>query len=83
MDAGSDDFALKRITAYFTFNRSRRVELDEERIEFPTGRSLRLFFSYRYTSALIREALKRAGLEVLDAWVARSEEEGVFLCRRG
>jgi len=40
------------------------------------------FFSYRYTPEHVRKVLGRCGLEVCDQWIAKSEEEGVFLVRR-
>jgi L-histidine Nalpha-methyltransferase len=73
---------LKRIVARFHFSRARRIEIESEPFEFRRGESIRLFFSYRYTPALVRKALAKHGLEVLDARITQSEEEGVFLCRR-
>jgi L-histidine N-alpha-methyltransferase len=74
---------LKRIVARFHFTRPRAVAVEEERFEFRAGESIRLFFSYRYTPELVRTYLARYGLKVLDQWITKSEEEGVFLCRRG
>jgi uncharacterized SAM-dependent methyltransferase len=73
---------LKRIVARFHFTRHRRVQVEAEQFEFRRGESIRLFFSYRYTPALVRKALTKHGLEVEEQWITRSEEEGVFLCRR-
>ncbi|MBI3851020.1 MAG: L-histidine N(alpha)-methyltransferase [Verrucomicrobia bacterium] len=73
---------LKRVTAYFHFSRSRAILLDDERFVFSDGEAIRLFFSYRYTSGRVRSLLNQRGLEVLDQWIARSEEEGVYLCQR-
>jgi L-histidine Nalpha-methyltransferase len=73
---------LNRIVARFHFTRARRIQLESEKFEFHHGESLRLFFSYRYTAALVRKNLARHGLEVLGEWITRSEEEGVFLCCR-
>jgi uncharacterized SAM-dependent methyltransferase len=70
---------LKRIVARFHFIRARTVWVDAERFEFRAGDSIRLFFSYRYTPELVRTALARHGLQVLDQWITNSEEEGVFL----
>jgi uncharacterized SAM-dependent methyltransferase len=77
-----DRQGLKRIVARFHFAHSSAIMLDEERFEFKAGESIRLFFSYRYTPELARQVLVRYGLEVVEQWVTRSEEEGVFLCRR-
>jgi L-histidine Nalpha-methyltransferase len=78
-----DANGLKRIVVRFHFNRSRKVAVDNEQFEFRAGESIRLFFSYRYTPELVRTFLARHGLKVLDQWITNSEEEGVFLCRRG
>jgi uncharacterized SAM-dependent methyltransferase len=77
-----DKRGLKRIVARFHFTHSRALMVEEERFEFKAGESIRLFFSYRYTPELVRQVLARYGLEVVEQWVTRSEEEGVFLCRR-
>jgi L-histidine Nalpha-methyltransferase len=70
---------LKRIAARFYFARARRIEIEGGAFDFAAGESVRLFFSYRYTLALVRKALARHGLEVFDEWITQSEEEGVFL----
>ncbi|HEX4264358.1 MAG TPA: L-histidine N(alpha)-methyltransferase [Verrucomicrobiae bacterium] len=80
--AVEDVQGLKRIVARFYFTHSRTIALDEERFEFRAGESIRLFFSYRYTPERARQVLVQHGLEVVEQWVTRSEEEGVFLCRR-
>jgi hypothetical protein len=72
---------LQRITAEFQFTRERNLQLDSERFDFRPGESIRLFFSYRHTPALIRTLLECYGLEVIDQWITASEEEGVFLVR--
>ena len=73
---------LKRIVARFHFTRARCIEIESEQFKFRRGGSIRLFFSYRYTSVLVHKLLERHGLEVSVEWIAKSEEEGVFLCRR-
>jgi L-histidine N-alpha-methyltransferase len=73
---------LKRIAAYFNFARSRVIELDSQRFEFRDSESLRLFFSYRHTPALLRALLGPVGLEVVQQWIISSAEEGVFLVKR-
>jgi L-histidine N-alpha-methyltransferase len=73
---------LKRIVARFHIVRPRTVAVENEQFEFRAGESIRLFFSYRYTPELVRKALGQHGLAVMEQWVAKSEEEGVFLCRR-
>jgi hypothetical protein len=56
--------------------------VDEHLLEFHRGDSIRLFFSYRHTPALVKRLLLRHGLGVLDQWLAASGEEGVFLVAR-
>lgn len=73
---------LKRIAAYFRFNRFRQLKVDGEPFSFQSGEEVRLFFSYRYTPALLQSALSRHGLSVSEQWVTRSGEEGVFWVTR-
>ncbi len=73
---------LKRVAANFHFDRSRLIVIDEEQFSFQPGEAIRLFFSYRHTPDRIRASLEQHGVSVRDQWIAPSEEEGVFLCRR-
>ncbi len=73
---------LKRVAAYFQFARPRRIQIDGESFEFHPGDNIRLFFSYRHTPERIRSLLDAHGLTVLEQWIAKSGEEGVFLCQR-
>lgn len=73
---------LKRVTAHFRFFRTSTIRLDAGSFKFRRGASIRLFFSYRYTPASVRLQLRQYGLQVLDEWIAGSQEEGVFLCCR-
>jgi uncharacterized SAM-dependent methyltransferase len=77
----SGGFGLKRIVTRFHFTRTSSIEIESKRFEFRAGDWIQLFFSYRYTPALVRNLLARHGLEVLDKWITKSGEEGVFLCR--
>ncbi len=77
--AGGD---LMRIAAYFHFLRARQVQVAEEVFTFHPAETIRLFFSYRYTPERIRTLLGGCGLNVLDAWITTTGEEGVFLCQR-
>lgn len=74
---------LKRIAAIFHFSRICRVEVEGDRFEFSKDEMIRLFFSYRYTPDRARRLLGKHGFELREQWVTNSEEEGVFLCRRG
>jgi uncharacterized SAM-dependent methyltransferase len=73
---------LKRIAAYFEFTHQRSLAVEDQKFDFRRGDRIRLFFSYRYTPVLVREVLTKHGLVVVDEWITKSEEEGVFLCRR-
>ncbi|HEY1662657.1 MAG TPA: L-histidine N(alpha)-methyltransferase [Verrucomicrobiae bacterium] len=73
---------LKRIVANFHFHRSRRIKVESETFHFTKGAKIRLFFSYRYTPALLQKFLRRHKLDVRQYWIAKSEEEGVFFCKR-
>lgn len=73
---------LKRVAAYFRFKRDREVSIDNKRFRFGTKKPIRLFFSYRHTPEIVRSLLGDYGIEVVEQWIAKSEEEGVFLCQR-
>jgi uncharacterized SAM-dependent methyltransferase len=73
---------LRRVAADFCFHRKRSLSVDGERFDFGAGESLRLFFSYRYTPERVGHLLQAWRLAVLESWIAPSEEEGVFLCRK-
>ncbi len=74
-------FGLKRIVARFHFTRARRIKIEDKTFDFAAGEAIRLFFSYRYTPALVRKTIGRHGLEILGHWITQSQEEGIFLCR--
>lgn len=74
---------LKRVAAYFDFTRPVEIAVETERFAVASGESIRLFFSYRHTPERVRGLLGRQGLEVIEQWITPSEEEGVFLVRRG
>jgi L-histidine N-alpha-methyltransferase len=75
-------FDLKRVVARFRFSRARQINVDAESFKFRRGESMRLLFSYRYTPERVQKILTKYGLKVCGQWIAKSEEEGVFLCRR-
>ena len=51
---------LKRVAAYFRFARPREIRVDAQRFQFPAGESIRLFFSWRHTPALVRSVARPA-----------------------
>ncbi|MGN6641368.1 MAG: L-histidine N(alpha)-methyltransferase [Verrucomicrobiota bacterium] len=73
---------LKRVEANFHFTRDCQVHVGVESFQFRAGESVRLFFSYRYTPALLENQLKLVGFEMAGQWISKSEEEGVFLLGR-
>jgi L-histidine N-alpha-methyltransferase len=73
---------LQRIVANFQFRRARRIEIEDEQFHFKRDENVRLFFSYRYTPALVQKHLAAHGLDICAQWITQSEEEGVFLCRK-
>ena len=73
---------LKRVVARFQFVREREIEVHSERFDFHAADSIRLFFSYRHTPALVRSLLAPHGLQALNEWITPSQEEGVFLAVR-
>jgi hypothetical protein len=73
---------FKRVAAYFHFLKAREIRIETNQFEFRPGDAIRLFFSYRHTPVQVRSLLERHGLLVLDHWITRSEDEGVFLVVR-
>ena len=73
---------LRRVAAHFDFARMRSVTVEGETFQFRPGERIRLFFSYRHTPEQVRGLLGQFGIKVLEQWVTKSEEEGVFLCRK-
>jgi uncharacterized SAM-dependent methyltransferase len=78
----SGHFELKRIVAKFYFKRARRIKIEGQTFTFKKDETIQLFFSYRHTPKLIQQTLASHQLEVCGQWIAKSEEEGVFLCCR-
>jgi hypothetical protein len=74
---------LKRVVARFYFAQPRAIVIEGDSFNFEIGDSVRLFFSYRYTPALVEARLQDYGLRVMNRWITGSEEEGVFLVTRG
>ncbi|MGH7951638.1 MAG: L-histidine N(alpha)-methyltransferase [Limisphaerales bacterium] len=72
---------LKRIAANFHFKRARQIKIENETFNFKTGETIQFFFSYRYTPERVCKIFADYGLKVCEQWIAKSEEEGVFLCR--
>ena len=73
---------LKRVAADYHFVRTRRILVGKENFEFQPGETVRLFFSYRHTPALVESLLRAHGIRVSEQWITKSGEEGVFLCQQ-
>jgi L-histidine N-alpha-methyltransferase len=73
---------VKKVVAYFRFRREREITVDDEHFHFGPAKPIRLFFSYRHTPSLVRSLFSGHRIEVAQEWIIKSEEEGVFLCRR-
>ena len=82
VEAGPAGSGLRRVAAWFHFSRPCSIQVDDQTFAFKPEEAIRLFYSYRHTPALARTLLEQHGLEVVDQWIAPSEEEGVFLARR-
>jgi uncharacterized SAM-dependent methyltransferase len=74
-------FGSKRIVASFCFKRARQIGIENEIFRFKAGENIRLFFSYRLRPERICKILAGYKLDICEQWIAKSEEEGVFLCR--
>ncbi len=74
--------SLKRVVAHFIFSKRCQIHVAEERLEFFAGERIRLFFSYRHTPAKLSRFLHDYGITVVDQWITKSQEEGVFLCHK-
>jgi len=82
VEDGAGSGGLKRVVANYVFSRGCRLAVGKSVFNFVKGDSIRLFFSYRLTPPGVCSLLGRHGLTVRESWIARSEEEGVFLAER-
>ena len=73
---------LRRVEAWFHFQRGVRLQIDDEEFAFEPGEKVLLFFSYRHTVATIQTLLASQGLRVMENWITASGEEGLFLVAR-
>ena len=80
IEQGEND--LMRVVARFRFNRNCQIQIDSEEMTFGPCESIQLFFSYRYTHNRVQQVLGAHGLEVRQKWITKTQEEGVFLCRK-
>ena len=74
--------SLKRLQADFIFERDKQIQFFGENVRFSSGQKLRVFYSYRFTPAHVRNFVNQSRLKLTDEWIASSGEEGLFLCHR-
>ncbi len=82
VEEGPAGSGLRRVAAYYQFEKKRALEIYGQEFLFHPGDSLRLFFSYRHTPALLRQLLEPHNLKISNEWITKSQEEGVFLVAR-
>jgi hypothetical protein len=71
---------LLQIVAQFRLEKARTIELAGAPIKFAAGETLRLFFSNRYTPALLRRVFELNNLKILNEWVSVEGDEGIVAC---
>jgi uncharacterized SAM-dependent methyltransferase len=74
--------ALKKISTYFTVRRAVSLTINNKTIHWQPGERVQLFFSYRYTTPLVKHYLQQYGMQVLHSWEFNNQEEGLYLCQR-
>lgn len=67
-----------RVEAMLPIERRLVIDLFGERVALPAGEPLRLFFSNRFTPRDIATLAETCGLQIAQANIAPSREEGVF-----
>lgn len=77
-----DDGHVWRIEANALFLKDVALALYEESFEFREGEALEVFFSNRFTPAVMPQILTAAGFGLSQSWILDSQEEGIYLCRR-
>jgi uncharacterized SAM-dependent methyltransferase len=73
---------LKTIEVDFVFRQKKNIRLFDEEFSFDAGDKLKVFTSTRFTKASLLSVFESAGLRLEAEWIAQTEEEGLFLCRR-
>jgi len=76
------EHGLFRVVARYTLKHDRVLHLDDEKLTFREGDTLRVFYSYRHTPDTIREWLGKEDIEILDQMLSCEGQEGLFICRR-
>jgi hypothetical protein len=71
---------LLQIVAQFRLRRERTIEVAGVEIKFSAEETMRLFFSNRYTPALLRRVFELSGLKILGQWTSKEDDEGIVAC---
>ena len=76
-----EDGHIWRIQADAVLLKDVVLTLYEESFDFKEGEALEVFFSNRFTPAVLPQILTSAGLSLKESWVLDSREEGIYLCQ--
>jgi hypothetical protein len=80
VEPGADLPGLLQIVAQFNLSRARTIEVGGAELKFSAGERLRLFFSNRYTPALLRQVFELSKMKILNEWVSAEGDEGIIAC---
>ncbi len=75
-------WGIRGIDVRFVLSRARELTVLGERLQLAAGDTLRAFYSYRYTAALMASCLQRNGLVLEQEWISPMADEGLFLVRK-
>ncbi len=73
---------IRGIDVRFVLSRARKLTVLGERLQLAAGDALRVFYSYRYTAALMASCLHQHGLALEQEWISPMADEGLFLVRK-
>jgi len=72
---------LLQIVSRYHFYRDKAISLDGQTLAFSAGENLRLFFSNRYTPALLKQVFAGAKMKIPGEWISAGKTEGVIACQ--
>lgn len=81
-DMAQSSAALKKISAYFIVRRHITLTINNSTVRWQPGERVQLFFSYRYTTSLVKTYLQQHGIQVLRHWMFSDQQEGLYLCQK-
>jgi L-histidine Nalpha-methyltransferase len=73
---------VKRVECALIFPENCRIIYNGEEFTYQQGESFRLFYSNRFQAGQLDKKLERRGLQILDRYLTRSEEEGVWVMKK-